>query len=120
MPVREWREADGFRYVYIDFRGASEAEIIRSAQDSLSEDAGGPDLRVVCDVEGIHLNPRWAKAVKDANAAGTRRDVGGHVAVLNADKLIRAFLHAANFRAGTQRFAAFDDLAEAVAWLRSV
>ena len=117
MLLSEWREVEGFRYLYLNYRDASETDIVRSAQESLSPEFAGPDPRVVCDVEGVHLNPRWAKAVKDANTSGAQLE--GRVAVLNADKLIRAFLHAANFRAGTQRFAAFDDLAEAVAWLRS-
>lgn len=111
MAVAEWREdASGFRYLCTDYRDASDQE-----RYDVAEEGYRAGVLVVVD-EGGGIHPAWYKEVKDYNSGIREDDV--RVALVGLGRRGPSLAGALNVRARYERTRAFDDEAEALAWLR--
>lgn len=120
MAGHTWREEpDGFRYLYIDYRGAGPGEalaVLLGATEVLRETL---DARVVIEVDGSTVDREWMAAAKRSSheVFGPNRAVA---ATIGIHTLGRVLLRGMNAVGGGGRIMPFPDLARALAWLRTV
>lgn len=112
-----WREADGLRYLHVDYRGADATRMLEVARESVPElEAAPAGACVLVDVTDAPIRREWLGLVKKVNhdVMGPRRM---RCAVLGVSGVKAAMLRGFN-AASDVKTLPFPSQTAALAWLR--